>query len=64
MKQKFLVCSIMLALSSVAYADTFDNGIPADWTGIGSYGVLGADGDVTASPLVKETLNNSSHQEY
>lgn len=44
----FLVAACLMAGDAVASA--FDGGIPAGWTGIGNYGVLGADGVVTTSP--------------
>lgn len=39
-----------LAFCSTAYAGAFDSGIPAGWSGVGNFGVLGPDGVVTASP--------------
>ena len=41
-------CSLFLAGS--AFASAFDGGLPSDWTKVGGYGTLGADGIVTASP--------------
>ena len=39
-----------LVFSGAAQAGAFDGGIPGSWSGIGNYGVLGANGVVTASP--------------
>jgi hypothetical protein len=45
-----LASACTLAFSGAAQAGAFDGGIPATWSGVGNYGVLGADGVVTTSP--------------
>ena len=44
----FVVAALLMA--GDAGATAFDGGIPAGWTGVGNYGVLGANGVVTTSP--------------
>ena len=39
-----------LVMAGNAFATAFDGGIPAGWTGLGSFGTLGANGVVTTSP--------------
>lgn len=53
-KSRRVVSAVALAASllvaGAAGATAFDSGIPAGWSGIGNFGVLGANGVVTTSP--------------
>lgn len=52
LRKSAIVAAAALSVFSVgeASATAFDGGIPAGWTGIGSYGTFGANGVVTTSP--------------
>lgn len=47
---KLLAATAVAALASAASAQSFSSGIPAGWTGVGSYGAMGANGVVTLAP--------------
>jgi len=47
---KILGVSAIALASQLSYAQAFSGGVPAGWTGTGSYGASGADGVVTLAP--------------
>jgi hypothetical protein len=48
--KKLIVVSVLVISAQSAAAQQFNSGIPAGWTGVGTYGTLGADGVVTLAP--------------
>lgn len=48
--KNLVVASVLAITAQSAAAQQFNSGIPAGWTGVGNYGTLGADGDVTLAP--------------
>ena len=47
---QILAAAAVAAISQAASAQSFSSGIPAGWTGVGSYGTLAANGVVTLAP--------------
>lgn len=48
--KKLPAVSVLTIVSQSVAAQQFNAGIPSGWTGVGNYGTLGADGDVTLAP--------------
>jgi hypothetical protein len=47
---KVVAATAVALVSQFAAAQSFSSGLPAGWTGVGSYGTLGANGVVTLAP--------------